>query len=197
MLRLTMTMSYGTASAIRTVAVAVGSLAGCATVPETGWTRLEVEGTEEEVVCSGACGDEWQRAEEWIKKHSGYAFPAEVVVTSDRITAGRIPLADCVSVPQRRREFLAPCSRVPLASEPLGVGVDDPSGMIGKTFADGGPHWTFLVLRNAREGGTSEIRLVQLFWSRRGPSACEAPGIRRHRQDRFRRFVRTGELLSR
>lgn len=175
---------------------AIAGAAGCATVPETASTLPEVEGAEDEVVCSGACEAEWRRAEEWVKKHSGYAFPAEVTVTPDRIAAVRVPLEDCVSVPLARRQFLARCSRPPLASEPLGVGIDDPPGsMLGKTFADGGPHWTFLVVRQTQESGRSWIRLVQTCHSRRGSRACGASGVRRHRQDRFRRFVRTGEVL--
>lgn len=184
----------------RTVAwiatLAIAGAAGCATVPETAWTVPEVKGTEEEVICSGACEEEWRRAEEWVKKHSGYPFPAEVTLTPDRIAVARVPLENCVSVPLARRQFLARCSRPPLASEPLGVGIDDPPGsMLGKTFADGGPHWTFLVVRQTAATGWSSIRLVQTCHSRRGSRACGAPGIRRHRQDRFRRFVRTGELL--
>lgn len=88
-------------------AFAIAGAAGCATVPETAWTVPEVEGAEEEVVCSGACEEEWRRAEEWVKKYSGYPFPAEVTVTPDRIAAARVPLEDCVSVPLARRQFLA------------------------------------------------------------------------------------------
>ena len=179
------------------IASAIGALAGCATSPETLWTTPEVEGVEAEVVCSGVCAEEWRRAEEWVKKYSGYPFPAEVAVTPDRIAASRVPLHDCVSIPQTRSQFLARCSRPPLASEPLGFGDDDSMGMIGKWLADGGPHWTFLVLREAKESGGSQIRLVQRCWSERGPRACRAPGIHRSRQDAFRRFVRTGEHLSR
>ena len=188
---------YRTGIVIRITTVAVAALSGCATSPEMRWTAPEVEGAEEEVVCSRACEEEWRRAEECVKKYSGYPFPAEVTVTPDRIAAARIPLQDCVSVPQTRSQFLARCSRPPLASEPLGLGDDDPASMIGKTFVDGGPHWTFLVLREAKEGGWSQIRLVQCCWSWRGPNACGSPGIRRSRQDAFRRFVRTGEHLSR
>lgn len=178
-------------------AAAIGGAAGCATIPATVWTVPEVEGAEEEVVYSGACEEEWRRAEEWVKKYSGYVFPADVTVTPDRIAAVRVPLEDCVSVPLARRQFLARCSRPPLASEPLGVGIDDPPGsMLGKTFADGGPHWTFLVVRQTPASGWSSIRLVQTCHSRRGSRVCGAPGIRRHRQDRFRRFLRTGEHLS-
>ena len=181
---------------MRIATVTIAGLAGCATVPETAWTALEVEGVEQEVICSGACDEEWRRAKEWIKKYSGYAFPAEVVVKPDRIEAFRVPFRDCVSVPQARRQFLARCTRPPLASEPLGFGdTDDPFSRIGKAFADGGPHWTFLVLRDAEEGGWSRIRLGQHCWAERS-SWCRVPGIRRHRQDRFRRFVRTGEHLS-
>lgn len=182
----------------RITVFAIAGAAGCATVPETGWAVPEVKGTEEEVVCSGACDAEWRRAGEWVKKHSGYGFPAEVVVTPDRITASRVPLDNCVSVPQSRRHFLAPCSRPPLASEPLGFGDnDDRYSMIGKTFADGGPHWTFLVLRQAMESGSSRIHLIQSCRSQGARPVCRVPGIREHRQDRFRRFVRTGELVSR
>ena len=188
---------YRKGTVIRIVTAAIAGLAGCATVPEMSRNGLVVEGVEEEVVCRGACEEEWRRAEDWVKKYSGYPFPAEVAVTPDRIVAARIPLQDCVSVPQTRSQFLARCSRPPLASEPLGLGDYDPASMIGKTFVDGGPHWTFLVLREAKEGGWSQIRLVQRCWSRRGPSACGSPGIRRSRQDAFRRFVRTGEHLSR
>ena len=142
---------------IRIGALAIAGLAGCATVPETAWTALEVEGVEQEVICSGACDEEWRRAKEWIKKYSGYAFPAEVVVKPDRIEAFRVPFRDCVSVPQARRQFLARCTRPPLASEPLGFGdTDDPFSRIGKAFADGGPHWTFLVLRERKKAAGRE-----------------------------------------
>ena len=191
---------YRTGTVIRIAIAAGAGLAGCATTPDMGWNVPEVEGTEEEVVCSGGCEEEWRRAEEWVKKYSGYPFPAEIAVRPDRIAATRVPLHDCVSVPQTRSQFLARCTRPPLASEPLGIGDDDePGSMIGKTFADGGPHWTFLVLREARERerGRSHIRLVQRCWARRGPLVCGMPGIRRHRQDAFRRFVRTGEHPSR
>ena len=179
-------------------AFATVGAAGCATVPETRWAVPEVEGMEEAVACSGACEEEWRRAEEWVKKHSGYAFPAEVTVTPDRIEASRLPIRDCESIPQTRRGSL--CPEMPLASEPLGFG--DPSEPSARSrtprrFLEGGPHWTFVVLRKAEDGGRSQIRLVQLCHAERGRGACEAPGIREHRQDRFRRFVRTGELLPR
>ena len=196
--RLGMMMTpYRKGTVMRIATVTIAGLAGCATIPEMGRNALEVAGVEEAVVCSGACEEEWRRAEEWVKKYSGYAFPAEVAVTRDRIAASRVPLHDCVSVPQTRSQFLARCSRPPLASEPLGLGDDDPMGMIGKWLADGGPHWTFLVLREAKESGGSQIRLVQRCWSERGPRACRALGIHRSRQDAFRRFVRTGEHLPR
>lgn len=177
-------------------ALAIAGAAGCATVPETASTLPEVEGTEEEVVCSGACEEEWGRAEEWVKKHSGYPFPAEVTVKPNRIEASRIPIHTCESVPQTRRGSL--CPELPLASEPLGLG--DPVGFngavrIGQLYADGGPHWTFLVLRQAMGSGSFRIRLAQHCRSRSGPKACDSPGLRTNRQDRFRRFVRTGELL--
>lgn len=176
-------------------ALAIAGAAGCASVPETAWTVPEVDGAEEEVVCSGACEEEWGRAEEWVKKYSGYPFPAEVTVKPDRIEASRIPIRNCESVPQTRRQSL--CPDLPLASEPLGIEIDDPPGsMLGKTFADGGPHWTFLVVRQTPKSGWSSIRLIQACHARRGSRACGAPGILRHRQDRFRRFVRTGEHLS-
>lgn len=187
-----------TGTAVRIVAVAVGGLAGCATVPETGRAMPEVEGAEEEVVCSGACEDEWRRAEEWVKKYSGYPFPAEVTVKPDRIEAARIPIHNCESVPQTRRRSL--CPELPLASEPLGFG--DPVGFngtvrIGQLFANGGPHWTFLVLRQAMESGSFRLRLVQSCHARGGSRGCDSPTLRANRQDRFRRFVRTGERLSR
>ena len=195
--RATMKPGWKTTVARITVFAIVGA-AGCASVPETRWAVPEVERTEEEVVCSGACEEEWRRAEEWVKKHSGYAFPAEVTVSPDRIEAARVALHDCVSVPLSRSQFLARCNRPPLASEPLGFGdTHDPDSRIGKRFADGGPHWTFLVLRQTQERDRSSIRLVQTCHSRRGPQGCGASGMRRHRQDRFRRFVRTGELLPR
>lgn len=195
--RATMKPGWKTTVARITVFAIVGAV-GCATVPETRWAVPDVEGTEEEVVCSGACEAEWRRAEEWVKKHSGYPFPAEVTATPDRIEAPRVALHDCVSVPLSRSQFLARCNRPPLASEPLGFGdTHDPYSRIGKTFADGGPHWTFLVLRQTQERDLSSIRLVQTCHSRRGSRACGGTGIRRHRQDRFRRFVRTGELLPR
>ena len=156
----------------------------------------EVEGAEEEVVCSGACEAEWRRAEEWVKKHSGYPFPTEVNVTPDRIEALRLPIRDCESVPQTRRGSL--CPELPLASEPLGFGNPFERSARSRTprrFAEGGPHWTFLVVRTAEDGGRSQIGLVQLCHAERGRGACVAPGIREHRQDRFRRFVRTGEHL--
>lgn len=166
-------------------------------MPDTRWFAPEVEGAEEEVVCSGACEEEWRRAEEWIKKYSGYPFPAEVTVKPDRIEATRLPLAICESVPQTRRE--SGCPALPLASEPLGVGIaDPPDGVsIRRTLADGGPYWTFLVLRQVREDGSARIRLAQNCRSRSGPKACDSPGLRRSRQDSFRRFVRTGELRPR
>lgn len=178
-------------------AFAIAGAAGCATVPEARWPGPEVEGTEDEVVCSGACEDEWRRAEAWIKKHSGYPFPAEVTVKPDRIEASRIPIHDCESVPQTRRQSL--CPDLPLASEPLGFG--DPVGFngtvrIGQVYADGGPHWTFLVLRQEMESGSFRIRLAQRCHARGGFSACDVPTLRENRQDRFRRFVRTGEHLS-
>lgn len=178
---------------------AIAGAAGCATVPETAWSVPEVEGTEEEVTCSGACEEEWGRAEEWIKKYSGYAFPAEVTVTRDQITAARLPFLDCVSVPQSRRQFLAGCSRPPLASEPLGIGFgeQEPGSRVGKMFGDAGPHWQFLVRRHAMESGSFRIVLAQRCLSESGPKACDLPELRRSRQDRFRRFVRTGELLPR
>ena len=179
-------------------AFAIAGAAGCATVPEPAWSVPEVHGVEEEVVCSGACEEEWGRAEEWIKKHSGYPFPAEVTVTRDQITAARLPFLNCVSVPQSRRQFLAGCSRPPLASEPLGIGFgeQEPGSRVGKLFADAGPHWQFLVRRQAMESGSFRIRLAQRCLSESGPKACDSPELRRSRQDRFRRFVRTGELLS-
>ena len=82
---------------MRIAAAAALGMAGCATVPETALPVPEVEGDEEEVVCSGACEEEWGRAEEWIKKYSGYPFPAEVTVTPDRIEAARLPMRDCES----------------------------------------------------------------------------------------------------
>ena len=139
---------------IRIAAAAALGMAGCATVPETALPVPEVEGDEEEVVCSGACEEEWGRAEEWIKKYSGYPFPAEVTVTPDRIEAARLPMRDCESVPQTRRSSL--CPDLPRASEPLGFGEPferSASSSIPMTYADGGPHWTFLVVRLAEEGG--------------------------------------------
>jgi len=132
-------------------ALAIAGAAGCATVPETASTLPEVEGTEEEVVCSGACEEEWGRAEEWVKKHSGYPFPAEVTVKPNRIEASRIPIHNCESVPQTRRGSL--CPELPLASEPLGLG--DPVGFngavrIGQLYADGGPSWSFPASKAAR-----------------------------------------------
>ncbi len=172
----------------------IAGAAGCATVPETQWAVPEVEGAEEEVVCSGACEEEWRRAEEWVKKYSGYPFPAEVTVMPDRIEALRLPFRDCESVPQTRRGPL--CPELPLASEPLGFGNPFERSARSRTpqrFAPGGPHWTFLVVRTAEEGGRSQIRLEQLCHSERASGACAAPDIRGHRQDAFRRFVRTGE----
>ena len=179
---------------IRIATAAVLGMAGCATVPDTALPVPEVEGDEEEVVCFGACDEEWRRAEEWIKKYSGYPFPAEVTVTPDRIEAARLPIRDCESVPQTRRSSL--CPDLPRASEPLGFGEPferSASSRIPMTYADGGPHWTFLVVRNPEEGGRSQIRLAQMCHSERARGACAAPDIRRHRQDAFRRFVRTGE----
>lgn len=178
-------------------ALAIAGAAGCATVPETAWTVPEVDGAEEEVVCSGACEEEWRRAEEWVKKYSGYPFPAEVTVKPDRIEASRIPIRNCESVPQTRRQSL--CPDLPLASEPLGFG--DPVGFngavrVGQIYAEGGPHWTFLVLRQAIESDSFRIRLTQRCRSRSGPKVCDSPTLRANRQDRFRRFVRTGEHLS-
>ena len=180
----------------RIAAFAIAGATGCATVPETAWNVPEVEGVEEEVVCSGACEEEWRRAEEWVKKHSGYAFPADVTVTPDRIEATRLPLDNCESVPPARREY--GCPDLPLASEPLGVGIDDPSAAvgIGNAVASGGPYWTFRVLRQAMENGSFRLRLVQDCLSRSG-RVCDSPDLRRSRQDRFRRFVRTGELRPR
>ena len=175
-----MPKSYRMGIVIRIAVVAIAGWVGCATVRETARSGREVQGGEEEVVCSGACEEEWRRAEEWVKKHSGYAFPAGVIVTPDRIEAGRLP---------------SERSRAPLASEPLGLGDRDPNSMLPKRLpSEGGRNWTFLVLRRAEGDGSSRIRLVQHCWSRGGPGACDAPGIRRNRQDRFRRFVRTGEL---
>lgn len=176
----------------------IAGAAGCATVPETQWAVPEVEGAEEEVVCSGACEEEWRRAEEWVKKYSGYPFPAEVTVMPDRIEASRIPIHNCESVPQTRRRSL--CPALPLASEPLGFG--DPVGFdgavrIGQLVADGGPHWTYLVLRQEIEGGSFRLRLVQTCHARGGSRTCDVPTLREDRQDRFRRFVRSGELLPR
>lgn len=173
--------------------LAIAGAAGCATVPETASTLPEVEGAEEEVVCSGTCEEEWGRAEGWIKKHSGYPFPAEVKVKPDRIEASRIPIHNCRIVSQRFRQSL--CPELPLANEPLGFG--DPVRLTGgDRLADGGPHWTSLVLRQAMESGSFRIRLAQHCRSRGGPNACDSPGLRRNRQDSFRRFVRTGEHLS-
>lgn len=183
-----------TTTVARIAAAAIAGAAACATVPETAWTVPQVEGTEEAVACSGACEAEWRRAEEWVKKYSGYPFPAEVTVTPDRIEALRLPIRDCESVPQTRRGSL--CPELPLASEPLGFGNPFERSARSRTpqrFAEGGPHWTFLVLRTAEEGGRSQIRLGQLCHSERASGACAAPDIRRHRQDAFRRFVRTGE----
>lgn len=179
----------------RVAAFAIAGAAGCATVPEARWPGPEVKGTEEEIVCLGACEEEWRRAEEWIKKYSGYPFPAEVVVTQDRIDATRLPLDNCESVPPARREY--GCPDLPLASEPLGAGIDDPSAAvgIGNAVASGGPYWTFLVQREAMENGSFRLRLVQDCRSRSG-RVCDLPDLRRSRQDRFRRFVRTGEHLS-
>lgn len=198
MFRLTIMTPSRMGTAIRIAAVAAGGLAGCATVPETAWNVVEVEGVEEEVVCSGACEEEWGRAEEWVKKYSGYAFPAEIVVTPDRIEASRIPIHNCESPARTNHQSL--CPELPLASEPLGLG--DPLGFtgavnIGQLFADGGPHWSFLVLRQAMESGSFRFRLVQRCHARGGPRACDVPTLRGNRQDRFRRFVRTGELLPR
>lgn len=197
MLRLRMMTPSRTRTLILTATLVIVGAAGCATVPETVSPVPEVEGTEEEVVCSGTCEEEWRRAEEWVKKHSGYPFPAEVTVTPDRIEASRIPIHDCESVPQTRRGSL--CPDLPLASEPLGFG--DPVGFngavrIGQVYANGGPHWTFLVLRQAKEGGSFRLRLVQRCHARGGSRTCDVPTLRGNRQDRFRRFVRTGEHLS-
>lgn len=183
---------------VRIAAFAIAGAAGCATVPEMRWAVPEVEGAEEEVICSGACEEEWRRAEEWVKKYSGYPFPAEVNVKPDRIEASRIPVHNCENISHTYRQSL--CPELPLASEPLGFG--DPVGFrggvgIGQVFANGGPHWTFLVLRQAVEGGAFRLRLVQRCHSRGGPRACDSPTLRGDRQDRFRRFVRTGEHLSR
>lgn len=175
--------------------VAIAGLAGCATVPEMGRDGFIAEGAEEEVLCSGACEEEWRRAEQWVKKYSGYAFPAEVSVTTDRISAVRVPFSSCVSVPQTQHQFLAPCSRPPLASEPIGFGENERTGTVGVgTFvADGGPHWTFLVVREAQEAGVSRIRLAQRCWSRSSRACSVVLGLGGYRQDAFRRFVRTGE----
>ena len=78
---------YRTGIVIRITTVVIAALSGCATSPEMRWTAPEVEGVEEEVVCSGACEEEWRRAEDCVKKYSGYPFPAEVTVTPDRIAA--------------------------------------------------------------------------------------------------------------
>ena len=181
----------------RIAAFAIAGATGCATVPETAWNVPEVEGLEDEVVCSGTCAEEWERAKEWVKKHSGYPYPADVTAKPDRIEASRVPIHNCESVSQTRRKSL--CPELPLASEPLGFG--DPVGFdgavrIGQIFADGGPHWTFLVLRQAMESGSSRVRLVQRCHARGGSRACDVPTLRENRQDRFRRFVRTGEHLS-
>lgn len=182
--------------AIRIVVAAIAGAAGCASAPETRWSVREVEGTEQEVVCSGTCEEEWRRAEEWIKKHSGYPFPAEVTVKPDRIEASRIPIHNCESASRTYRQSL--CPELPLASEPLGFG--DPLGFdgavrIGQVVADGGPHWTYVVFRQAMEGGSFRLRLAQTCHARGGSRACDLPTLRADRQDRFRRFVRTGEHL--
>ena len=186
---------YRPGSLLRVVAVAVGGIAGCATTPEVERNPVLVEGTEEEVVCAGACEEEWRRAEEWVKKYSGYPFPAEVTVTPDRITAARLPYLDCDSVPQTRRP--SGCPDLPLASEPLGIGLGEkePGSRIGQQFANRGPHWTFSVRREAQESGSSRIRLIQSCRRDQGVT-CRAPGIAATRQDDFRRFVRTGERSS-
>ena len=64
--------------------------------------------------------------------------------------------------------------------------------MIGRMFVEADPHWTFLVRREVEESGQMLIRLLQRCRSD-GAGACRAPGIREHRQNTFRRFVRTGE----
>lgn len=186
---------FRTGAAVPIAAVAVGGIAGCATTPEVDRNPVLVEGTEEEVVCSGACEEEWRRAEEWVKKYSGYPFPAEVTVTPDRITAARLPYLDCESVPQTRRP--SGCPDLPLASEPLGIGLgeNEPGSRIPRMFAEPGPQWTFLVRRDVQEDGSSRIRLLQ-YCRRDHGVTCAAPGIAETRQDDFRRFVRTGERSS-
>ena len=169
------------------VLVAIG-LGACATTSGGTWDAFEVEGAEEPVLCSGGCEEEWRRAEEWAKKHSGYAFPAEILVTEERIEALRSGMLECGFFDRSRRNRRGiGCVGFPLASEPLGSMDPTPEPVASGNRAAINSHPTFLILREELGDGRAGIRLVQ-----RVRAGGEARAV--SRQDSFRRFVRTGEV---
>lgn len=168
--------------------LAGGGLLGCATTPETGWAPVEADQVEEPALCLEPCEAEWRRAEEWVKKYSGYPFPSEVIVMDDRIEALRSGALGCNFFDRTRRHRPGVgCVEFPPASEPLGP-IDPPQEVapIGNRAAVNS-HATFLVLREHAGDGRSRVRLVQVFAGRDDARAST-------RQDSFRRFVRTGEV---
>ncbi len=170
------------------VAAALWSFGGCATIPEAGRDAFAVKGVAEPIFCSGGCEEEWRRAEEWAKKHSGYAFPAEIVVTPDRIEALRSGALQCNFFDRTRRHRPGVgCVEFPLASEPLGPMDPPPEPVAAGNRAAANSHPTFLILREELGDGRSRVRLVEVRDVGDGRAVS--------RQDSFRRFVRTGEVL--
>ncbi len=172
------------------VFVVIVLVVGCTTTREEA--RQEAAGlrlrAEERVACQEDCEQEWSRAEEWVKKHSGYAFPSEVLVTPERIEALR-GARECDLGKPRLFRSVTCGTRPALASEPLGIG----SGpMSDSDLRYASPRVNFLVLRETATDRSSQILLVQICgWQR-----CGAPGHLRKRADSFRSFVETGELVS-
>ncbi len=167
---------------MKRLALFAAVLTGCVTARE-----FVVESDEPPVACVGECALEWARAETWIRRHSGYQYPDDVVVTRDRIEALRGE-SDyyCRDGGLLRRS--AGCAGPSLASEPLGVGDGQPGADMNVPLGDASPQPTFVVVR-----AESGIRLVQRC-RRAGVQNCGGAGMLRFRQDSFRRFVRTGRL---
>ncbi len=98
--------------------VAVVLVVGCATTrEEAAGLRLRAE---ERVACQEDCEQGWSRAEEWVKKHSGYAFPSEVLVTPERIEA-MSGFMECDFGRPRLFRSVTCGTGAALASEPLGI----------------------------------------------------------------------------
>lgn len=144
-------------------------------------------GVEELLFCSGACEEEWRRAEEWAKNYSGYPLPGEIVVTRDRIEALRSGVPGCGFLDRTRRHRPGVgCVEFPSASEPLGPSDPPPEPLALGSRAGADSHATFLIVREDAGDGRKRLRLIAVRADENGRFSS--------RQDSFHRLVRTGEL---